>query len=1048
MTPTLQLLDVGASRSLASIAIGPVQFDSPIFLCLLVILLPLAVWIAARNLSGLSSTSRKVAVGVRLLLITLVVLVLAEPHTRRTSKDVGVTAIVDASRSIPTPLLSEMDAYIAEATRAHKKPDDRLGVVTVARDARVQDLPGPRVVGVDRKDTGPLDGTDLASAVRLSMAVMPRDAANRLVLITDGNETEGSLLQAAEAARAAGVPIDVLPVRYDHESEVIVERMVVPATARMGETVAIKVVLTSTANVSGLLSILQNGTKLDLDPATSDLSMQVDLVPGVNVKVVPLVLAGAGPQEFEAVFEPIGAQAGSGAGVVGGAGDAIEENNRALAVTFVSGRGKVLVVTRSELESGPLLGALQDGRIETTVIGADQFPGSLTELNGFDAIVLVNQSAYNFTLAQQASMRQYVHDSGGGLVMIGGDESFGAGGWIGSPVADVLPVRLDPPQKRQMPRGALVLVVHSVEMPSGVFYGKQVCNAAVDALSRLDMVGIVEYGHSSGVDWTHPLTELGDKSAVKRAIQNLVFGDMPDFAPSLNVALAGLIKVNAGQKHVIMISDGDPSMPSQSLLKKYRDANVSISAVSVFPHSGWDTGRMRDIAKDTGGQYYEVNTEAALATLPQIFIKEAQTVRRSLIWEGTPFSPAVVDAVAETMRGVTSVPPISGYVVTADREDLSVVTMRGQENDPISAMWQYGLGRSVAFTSDASTRWAPSWVAWPGFNQFWQQHVRWAMRPSGSANIRVTTENRGDQTLISIDALDQDGERLNFAQFQGRLARPDGSGDDVQVQQVGPGRYEARVPTEDAGTYLLGLRYSARAAAADGTPGPMTEGTVQAAITRPFADEFRALKDNSPLLRQIAEMTGGQVLPADPRDANLWRREGLKMPVATTPVWMTLAIAAVGLFLVDVGIRRVRIDPGAIARWVMGLFGASKVKQGARIDSLQAARTKARERMGDAERAQGGMSGQAAQPSADAGRKFEATGAGGPGVGGTGAGTGSSPLTSVRPSESPIARPKPAPAKPAGPEGEQGMSALMKAKRRAQEEIEDKSRPKDEKDRG
>jgi hypothetical protein len=106
-------------------------------------------------------------------------------------------------------------------------------------------------------------------------------------------------------------------------------------------------------------------------------------------------------------------------------------------------------------------------------------------------------------------------------------------------------------------------------------------------------------------------------------------------------------------------------------------------------------------------------------------------------------------------------------------------------------------------------RWAASWVAWPGFNQFWQQHVRWAMRPSGSANMRVTTENRGDQTLISIDALDQDGERLNFAQFQGRLARPDGGGDDVQVQQVGPGRYEARVPTEDAGTYLLGLRYSA-----------------------------------------------------------------------------------------------------------------------------------------------------------------------------------------------------------------------------------------------
>src|SRR5690606_10492825 len=98
------------------------------------------------------------------------------------------------------------------------------------------------------------------------------------------------------------------------------------------------------------------------------------------------------------------------------------------------------------------------------------------------------------TDAQQAMLRQYVHDSGGGLVMVGGPNAFGAGGWIGSPLADALPIRLDPPQKRQMPRGALAIVVHSVEMPRGVFYGKQVCNAAVDALSSLDMVGLIEFG--------------------------------------------------------------------------------------------------------------------------------------------------------------------------------------------------------------------------------------------------------------------------------------------------------------------------------------------------------------------------------------------------------------------------------------------------------------------------------------------------------------------------------------------------------------------------
>ncbi len=1027
----LQHLDLSGAgaATLASITLGPVQFDSPIFLILLPILLTLAVWIARRNLSGLSSMSRKVAIGIRLLLITLLVLVLAEPHTRKTSKDVSVTAVLDASRSIPTPLLLQMDSYMAEAADLHKKPGDRLGVITVARDARVQDLPKSEVRGVDRKDTGPLDGTDLASAIRLAMAVMPKNAANRLVLMSDGNETEGSLLQAAEAARAAGVPIDVLPIQYQHDSEVIVERMVVPATARMGETVAIKVVLTSTARVDGLLSILQNGTKIDLDPDSSDLSMPVSLTPGVNVKVVPLTLFGAGPQEFEAIFEPLPG--------VGGSGDAIMENNRALAVTFVAGRGRVLVVTRDDQEARPLMDAMRAGRIEALALPPEQFPGSLTELNGFDAVVLVNQSAYSFTLSQQVALRQYVHDSGGGFVMIGGPESYGAGGWIGSPIEEVLPVRLDPPQKRQMPRGALVLIIHSVEMPSGVFYGKQVANAAVDALSRLDLAGIIEYSFGNATDWVHPLVELGDKSAIKQAINNLVFGDMPDFSPSLNVALQGLLKVNAGQKHIIMISDGDPTLPSNSLLQKFIDAKISISTVGVFPHSPADTARMQKISKDTGGEHYEINSQAMLAKLPQIFIKEAQTVRRSLIWEGTPFTPRIVDAAAETMRGVLSVPPISGYVVTADREGLSVVTMRGQENDPIAAQWQFGLGRAMAFTSDSATRWSPAWVGWSGFNQFWQQHIRWAMRPSGSANVRITTENRGDQTLISIDALDQSGERLNFAQFQGRLARPDGGGDDVQVQQVGPGRYEARVPTEQAGTYLLGLRYVARPEA----EGPMIEGAVQAAIARPFADEFRAIKDNSPLLRQVAEMTNGQILSADPRDADLWRRDGIKMPVATTPIWMSLAVASLALFLVDVGVRRVRVDPAAIMRWVGRLFGASSVKQGAQMGSLQAARDKARERMGDADRLRGGQSGSAgasrSEPSGEVtARKFEAA----PGA----SFDGPSPLSNVRSSEAPDPKPKTRPDAPS--DGEQGMSALMKAKKRAQEQIEDQSRPRDTKD--
>ena len=749
-----------------------------------------------------------------------------------------------------------------------------------------------------------------------------------IVLATDGNETVGNLLQAAETAKALKVPVDVLPLKYKYTNEVMVQQLVAPAAAREGENIALRAVLRAVTAARGRLVILMNG-----EIVTSEV---VDLRPGLNVLSQTVTAQKSGPQKFEAVFEPMT----EGGRVVG---DEIEENNKGQSVTFVSGEGRLLVLTETEQEAAALVKVMTEAKIRAEVRPSADAPQTLTDWNAFDAVVLINQASYGFSQKQQEELRQYVHDTGGGLVMIGGPDSFGAGGWIGSPLEDALPVKLDPPQKRQMPRGALALVMHSVEMPEGVFFGRKVCEQAVNALSRLDLAGIIEYGWNGGTEWVHPLAPVGDGSAIKRSIQKLMFGDMPDFSPSLEMALTGLTAAAAGQRHVIMISDGDPSPPSSTLLDKYLAQRITISTVGVFPHGGGDTSRMQWISKYTGGRHYHIDTQKALATLPQIFIKEAQTVRRSLIWEGPPFQPSVV-GLTETMRGMGSVPPISGYVVTAEREGLSLITLKGKEGDPILAQWQYGLGKVVAYTSDATTRWNASWVEWSNFRAFWEQHLRWAMRPGGSANVKVITENKGDHTVITVEALDKAGERLNFAQFKGRLAGPDGAGIDVNLSQAGPGRYQATVPTADAGSYVLSLRY----AAPDTTQEDgVMEGSVQAAVNRPFADEYRTLEDNTPLLTQVAQMTGGRVLEGDSRKDDLWSREGLTMPVSRRAIWLFVALAGLTLFLVDVGVRRVRIDIPAMARWVGALFGRSAVKTGTPLGNLRAAREQAQKKMSE-----------------------------------------------------------------------------------------------------
>jgi Ca-activated chloride channel family protein len=941
--------------TLAELIAGPVQFDVPEWL-LLVPILGVLVWLIGRkSLAGLGPTTRWLALGVRLVVIAAIAGALAEPRLRKESEDVAVTVVLDVSRSVPPSEQRRVEDYLDRVTetRADRRTD-RLGVVTVAREAYVQALPNRLLESLERQQTGPADATNLAAGLRLAVAVAPRDAASRVLLVSDGNETAGSLLAAAEAARAAGVPVDVLAVEYDYPAEVIVERVVAPATVRGGETINLSVIASSTRRTAGRLLITENGEPVDLDPGSADLGTLVELDPGKTVLSVPIDPRTPGPVNYEAVFEPLNVVTSTGESVVG---DSIPENNRASAVTFVGSEGWVMLVADSEEEVGPLRDALVRADLSARVLRPDQVPEGLTELNAYEAIVLVNQPAYSFSELQQQNLRRYVHDSGGGLVMTGGPDSFGAGGWIGSPLEDALPVQLDPPQKRQMPMGALAIVLDSSGSMGSPVAGtmmdqQQLANessiAAVETLSRLDQITVLAF--SGGTRVVVPLMPCADQASISRRIRSIGPGGGTNMFPAIDEAAVRLRQSPAGVKHIIVLSDGQTMGTDQAgyaLATRVFNGGVTISTVAVG--DGANEILLDGIAKRGGGRFYKVRGAGALMQLPQIFMKEAQTVRRSLIWEGDPFSPQVVGVPTETMRGIGAVPAISGYVVTAPRDGLSQITIKATQvndsgdtvEDPIAAQWQYGLGRVGVFTSDATTRWAGEWVGWQGYKQFWEQQIRWAMRPAGSANVRVLTEERGDETAVIVEALDDRGERLNFASFRARVSAPDGSATDVRLRQVGPGRYEGTIDTDRPGSYVVSMQY--QAPGQDG--GPNLRGSVQAAVSRPFADEFRALETNTALLRQVASITGGAVLAADPAVDEPWRREGLTMPVSTRAIWLAVAIASLGLFVVDVGIRRVRLEPAAIAASVARAFGKSKAREtGEQVESLRVAREKAKQR--------------------------------------------------------------------------------------------------------
>ncbi len=371
---------------------------------------------------------------------------------------------------------------------------------------------------------------------------------------------------------------------------------------------------------------------------------------------------------------------------------------------------------------------------------------------------------------------------------------------------------------------------------------------------------------------------------------------------------------DAGQKHVIIITDGDPQMPSDELLDACRDAGITCTTVGIFPHDPSFLGRLKYVADRTGGRFYDVQNPAQL---PQIFIKEAQVVRRSLINEQT-FTPQLVYSLSEITKGMSSqYPNLDGYVLTGPKGGLNQVILTGQDGDPVLAICQSGMGRVAAFTSSADSRWASNWLGWSNFETFWEQTVRWAGKPAQSADCEITTDVQGKQVTVNVEAVDKDGKFIQFSSIDGKVISPDIETKDIELVQVGPGQYSGRFEAGGSGSYIVNLRYKK---IGEGEKSFITD----TAVTIPFAPEFRDLSDNMPLLTQVSDITKGRILNSDPNQANLFDYSGLKFPETQLPLIRPLMLLWLGLFLLDVAIRRLAFDFKAMARGTARFFSSRK----------------------------------------------------------------------------------------------------------------------------
>ncbi len=873
-------------------------------------LLPLVAWHGRRSLAGLSSFRRWTSLILRMVLVTAAVLALAEACWKQISREVTTVYLLDRSASIPRKEWSEALAYVRQTSgrreEGGRKVDDRAGLVVFGEGASVELAPSERFYPPQRLHSMVDPGhTDLAEGLRMAAASFPAGTRKRIVLISDGAETKGLALAEARRLAEMGVRVECLPIERQATPEVMVERLVVRSEARQGETVQVRAIIKSNGPASGELELLLGGRPVDLKPRR----FKIDKSGKLHSETFEVKLKGPG-------FYPLEVRLRADDGC-----DTVDENNVGHAFTQIKGEARVLIVYSpvgkqdSHADVRSLAKALASEKIEVKLAGPSAIPASNAELAGYDCVIIANVGAYAFTKRGMEAVRAAVRDMGVGLIMIGGPDSFGAGGYLNTPIEEALPVSCDVRQRKVMPNGALALIMHTCEMPQPNYWGRRISQAAIDALSDQDEAGLLLYDYSKGCSWLFKLQLVGpNRAKMSGLIKKAQPGDMPDFDSSMKMALAGLKKAKAALKHCIIISDGDPSLADFTLPAQFKRAKITISTIAIAPHGGMSVGTLRRIAKATGGRYYYPKSPNLL---PQIFVKEAMTVRRSVIFKQS-FVPrlAMETDPLKGFRGVP-LPQLDGYVVTTakDRAEVPLTVKLNKEamTDPVLAHWRFGEGKATAFTSTAAADWASNWISWPGYVKFWSQVVRWTSRAGASGDLQVRSEVKNGLGKVVVEAIDDKGRLINFLDLKGHVVGPRNKGQSFALVQTAPGRYQAEYRAGPAGAYQVNVIYKDAA----GRNRHHITGASSG-----YSPEYARLESNSELLAEIARATGGEMLTGNveadrPR---IWARN-LPPGYRVHPGWQWLFWIILILFPLDVAIRRLMIDWRALAGRARSIAG-------------------------------------------------------------------------------------------------------------------------------
>ncbi len=854
-------------------------FEQPV---LLLLVLPVAalVYFTWRNMSlPFSRGQRRFILVSRILLFALVIAALAGASISQPITHQSVVFVGDISSSTQGQQ-TFIEQWINNAIK-HKQPDDQVGIVAVGRNALVEQSVQKQIDFSRFQSTPDTNYTDLAVGLRLAAAILPAESMRRIVLLSDGRQNLGDALQEAQLLQQQGIRLDVVPLPSTSGVEARIDGLTAPTLVHTNEHFVLHLNLYSTIAQTGTLRLYLDQALLTQQP--------IRLNPGTQEVTFTLSAPPVGFHTFRLTLDA--------------PQDTLLQNNEAAAFVNVQGPPRVLLIEGQAGGGHNILSALQATKIDVVVGTPSDVPTTLDGLVPYSSVILADVPASSLGTTRMQILQSFVRDLGRGLVVSGGENSYGVGGYANTPLEQALPVRMDIPQHKDTPSIAVVMIIESLEGGPQINISKEAAKGVINLLTPRDQVGISE-GNGNLVI---PLQNVANKPALNSAITAMNPTDPGSYLADLSNAEQVLLHSTAKIKHVILLGDGDAVDNYAPQVLKMAKEHITVSTVATNFSGPQDFGIMYNIATWGQGRCYAANNTQAI---PAILLKETQqATRRATINE--PFVPAVV-SIHPILTGLRAFPQLQGYVATTPKEAAQLILV-SHLDDPVLAAWQYGLGRVAAWTSDSQGLWTSNWLTWEQAAQWWANLVTWTIpTPDSALNVNGNVVGDSGHLIVDVPTNTATGGQQ---QVQARIIAPDLSQQTVTLQPTAPERWEGNFPASQVGSYILQVLW--RNTTTTGNSGALTTTT---GLVVPYSPEYRTSGIDIRFLRLLAQAGGGSLLDANTTSAAF--AQNLPSVWASFSIVFLLLTLAALLLPIDVAARRLsNLESLALSyRWLATRF--------------------------------------------------------------------------------------------------------------------------------